>query len=117
MNDYSEYNFKVPQKMTNEWIDYAENRQIRTPYKYSDNSGISNNNNNSSNKNNNLMSNSLLLNHHENQNFNNKSGIKQYNITNNRNINSSGPSLLKQLPRSLLKGEINTFFWILFLSF
>ncbi len=108
--------FKIPPKMTNEWIDYAENRHIRGPFKYAVTNSDSNLNNNISSKNNNIISNNNNNNstnknnnlqlHHQ-QSFQNKMGIKQFNYSSNNSSSSTlnQQSLLKQFHKPL-KGEM-----------
>lgn len=77
--------FKVPHKMTNEWIDYAENVHVRTPFKYPANNNSLINNNNSF----------LTTNMHQQQppqQFYNKMGIKPF----NNNLNNNNSNALNQ---------------------
>jgi hypothetical protein len=87
MDEYSL--FKQPQqyKMTNEWIDYAENVHIRSPFKYP-----SNNNSLLANNNTSFLTNGNM--HHQspqqyyskmkpfNSNLNNNNTLNQYNLMN-----------------------------------
>lgn len=94
MNEFGEFLFKIPHKMTNEWIDYAENVHIRTPFKYptNNNSLLTNNNSFLTNGNNNNNNNNM---HHQPpQQFYNKMGIKPFN--NNLNNNNNSSSALNQ---------------------
>jgi len=85
--------FKLGHKMTNEWIDYAENVHTRTPFKYpatsNNNSLIANNNNNSFIATNGSAG--IMHNHqqHTPQQFYNKMGIKPFNNLNNNNNNNA----------------------------
>lgn len=76
--------FKVPHKMTNEWIDYAENVHVRTPFKYP-----SNNNSLITNNNSFLTTN---MHHQPPQQFYNKMGIKPF----NNNLNNNNSNALNQ---------------------
>lgn len=80
MDDLSDFLFKIPHKMTNEWIDYAENVHTRTPFKYPSNNNSLLTNNNSFLTNGNMQ-------HQAPQQFYNKIGIKPFN--NNLNNNNS----------------------------
>lgn len=92
MDEYSV--FKPPQhyKMTNEWIDYAENVNIRTPFKYpsNNNSLLINNNSNSYITNVNMhhqpssqqFYNGKMKPFNSNLNNNNSSTLNQYNLMN-----------------------------------
>jgi hypothetical protein len=86
MDEFGEYMFKVPHKMTNEWIDYAENIHLRTPFKYpsNNNSLITNNNSNT------YMTNGSM--HQPPQQYYNKMGIKPF----NNNLNNNNSSTLNQ---------------------
>jgi hypothetical protein len=84
MDEYGESLFKIPTKMTNEWIDYAENVHVRTPFKYP-----SNNNSLITNNNSFLTTN---MHHQPPQQFFNKTGIKPF----NNNLNNNNGSALNQ---------------------
>lgn len=84
MDEFGEFLFKIPHKMTNEWIDYAENVHVRTPFKYP-----SNNNSLITNNNSFLTSN---MHHQPPQQFYNKMGIKPF----NNNLNNNNSSALNQ---------------------
>lgn len=84
MDEFGESLFKVPHKMTNEWIDYAENVQVRTPFKYP-----SNNNSLITNNNSFLTTN---MHHQPPQQFYNKMGIKPF----NNNLNNNNSNALNQ---------------------
>lgn len=84
MDEFGEFLFKIPHKMTNEWIDYAENVH-RTPFKYpSNNNSLITSNNNSF-----LTTN---MHHQPPQQFYNKMGIKTF----NNNLNNNNSSALNQ---------------------
>lgn len=84
MNEFGEFLFKTPNKMTNEWIDYAENVHVRTPFKYP-----SNNNSLITNNNSFLTTN---MHHQPPQQFYNKMGIKPF----NNNLNNNNSNALNQ---------------------
>lgn len=84
MDEFGEFLFKIPHKMTNEWIDYAENVHVRTPFKYP-----SNNNSLITNNNSFLTTN---MHHQPPQQFYNKMGIKPF----NSNLNNNNSSALNQ---------------------
>lgn len=84
MDEFGESIFKVPHKMTNEWIDYAENVHARTPFKYP-----SNNNSLLTNNNSFLTTN---MHHQPPQQFYNKMGIKPF----NNNLNNNNSNALNQ---------------------
>ena len=84
MDEFGESLFKIPHKMTNEWIDYAENVQVRTPFKYP-----SNNNSLITNNNSFLTTN---MHHQPPQQFYNKMGIKPF----NNNLNNNNSNALNQ---------------------
>ena len=82
MDESGEFLFKIPHKMTNEWIDYAENHvHLRTPFKYP-----SNNNSLITNNNSFLTTN---MHHQPPQQFYNKMGIKPFNNNSNNNNSSA----------------------------
>ncbi|XP_070505768.1 ETS-like protein pointed isoform X2 [Chironomus tepperi] len=83
MDEYGENLFKLPQKMTNEWIDYAENVHIRTPFKYPSNNNSLITNNNS------FLTNGNMHHQQSPQQFYNKMGIKPFNNNLNNNNNNS----------------------------
>lgn len=83
MDELGEILFKFPHKMTNEWIDYAENVQ-RTPFKYP-----SNNNSLIASNNNSFLTSNM---HQPPQQFYNKIGIKPF----NNNLNNNNSSALIQ---------------------
>lgn len=83
MDEYGENLFKLPQKMTNEWIDYAENVHVRTPFKYPSNNNSLITNNNS------FLTNGNMHHHQSPQQFYNKMGIKPFNNNLNNNNNNS----------------------------
>lgn len=85
MDEFSESLFKIPNKMTNEWIDYAENVHVRTPFKYPSN-------NNSLITNNNSFLTANNMHHQPPQQFYNKMGIKPF----NNNLNNNNSNALNQ---------------------
>lgn len=101
MDEYGEYLFKIPHKMTNEWIDYAENVHIRTPFKYPSN-------NNSLITNNNSFLTNGSMHHQPPQQLYNKMGIKPFN--NNLNNNNSNTLNQYNLTNKFQKprGKLNT---------
>jgi hypothetical protein len=91
MDELGEYLFKIPHKMTNEWIDYAENVHIRTtPFKYPSNNNSLLTNNNS------FLTNGNMHHHQPPQQFYNKMGIKPFNNNLNNNNNNNNSSTLNQ---------------------
>lgn len=79
-----EFLFELSHKMTNEWIDYAENVHVRTPFKYPANTNSLITNNNSF-----LTTN---MHHQPQQQFYNKMGIKPF----NNNLNNNNSNALNQ---------------------
>lgn len=84
MDEFGESLLRIPHKMTNEWIDYAENVHVRTPFKYP-----SNNNSLITNNNSFLTTN---MHHQPPQQFYNKMGIKPF----NNNLNNNNGNALNQ---------------------
>lgn len=84
MDKVGEFLFESPRKMTNEWIDYAENVHVRTPFKYPANNNSLITNNNSF-----LTTN---MHHQPPQQFYNKMGIKPF----NNNLNNNNSNALNQ---------------------
>lgn len=90
MDEYSV--FKPPQhhyKMTNEWIDYAENVNSRASFKYpSNNNSLLINNNNNNNHNSNSYITNGNMHHQPSQQFY-SSKMKPFNSNLNNNNNNS----------------------------